>query len=276
MSVVNTSLYVAGNGGSIAEYSIDPVNGVLSLRGSIPTGAPPYTTVATGSTLYVAGHGSSDVRACSIDGAGNLANLQTVEVPGVTALHLDASGTKFLFTGGQARGATPAQVCAYAIQSDGTLASNPQCTPVASGPRELEIVGGVLFALLTVSGPGGSSSLAAWTIDPTTAALTHRGTDLDLGLVNVGGMAASTDGSTLYLPRQGSFTTVGTTDPLVASAVVFPPSGSQLCKLPPPGAGQVMVDRTGKALYFTDPIGQGGTKQMARARPSLRSSPTSV
>ncbi|GEM_PF-1911392 len=257
MTVIDKSLYAAAGGGSIAQFTIDPLHGGLTLRGTIPAGSPPYSMAATAKNVYVANRGSNNLSVYSIDAAGNLASLQTVTSNGVNSLQLDSAG-KFLFTGSRTNGATGPQVCTHLLQPDGSLPATPSCVAVNGAPQEMQFTGGVLFLLFNATvapALGVTNWVSAWTVDPATGALTHRGTDLDIGAANTVGMAVSTNGQTLFLPRQGGFLTVGTANPLSARSITFTPTFSQWCLLPPVGPGQVLVDPRGKALYITDPIG---------------------
>ena len=56
MTVVNKTLYVAGSGSvvggaSVAQFTIDPMSGALTLRGTVPSGNPPHYMAATKTTL---------------------------------------------------------------------------------------------------------------------------------------------------------------------------------------------------------------------------------
>lgn len=262
MTVVKETLYVAGSGsgggGSVAQFTIDSMSGALTLRGTVPAGNPPHYMASTITTVYVANAGSNNISVYSIDAAGNLTNMQTATGNGVNSLQVDGTPGKFLFTGHRASGPTVPQVCTHTIQANGSLGATPNCLAVSGAPQAMQVSGGVLYLLfnaIVAPSLGNSNWVSAWTINPTTGALTHSGTDLDIGAANTGGMAVSTDGKTLFIPRQGGFTTVGTTSPLTSAMITFPVTGSQVCLLPPPGAGQVLADPSGKAIYITDPLG---------------------
>jgi len=257
MTVVDKSLYVAGDA-SVAQFTIDPMSGALTLRGTVPTGIPPQYMAATKTTVYVASYGSNNISVYSIDAAGKLTNMQTAAANGVNSLQVEGIPGKFLFTGHRASGPTVPQVCAHTIQANGSLGATPNCVAVGGAPQAMQVSGGVLYLLFNAIVPpvvGNTNWISAWTINPTTGALTHRGTDIDIGAANTGGMAVSTDGQTLFIPRQGGFTTVGTANPLTYATITFPPTYSQWCLLPPVGAGGVLADPTGKAIYITDPVG---------------------
>ena len=262
MTVVDRSLYVAGGGagggGSVAQFTIEPASGALTLRGTIPAGSPPHAMAATKTTVYVANRGANNISVYTIDTAGNLVNLQTATVDGVNSLQVDGTPEKFLFTGNRAGRTTGPQVCTHAIQANGSLGATPTCVAVAGAPVTMQVSGGVLYLLfnaVVAPSPGNSNWISAWTVDPATGALTHRGADLDIGAANTGGMVVSANGKTLFIPRQGGFTAVGTANPLTSAMITFAPSGSQWCLLPPPGPGEALADPTGKAIYITDPLG---------------------
>ena len=258
MTVVGKSLYVAGGSGSVAQYTIDPNSGALTLRGTVPAGSPPHYMAATQTTAYVANRGSSNISVYTIDAAGNLSNMQTAAVNGVNSLQVDGSPGKFLFTGNRAIGSTGPQVCTHTIQANGSLGAAPNCVAVGGAPDKMQVSGGVLYLLFNSIVPPSISNtnwVSAWNINPVTGALTHRGADLDIGSANTGGMAVSTDGQTLYIPRQGGLMTIGTANPLSSALVTFPQTGSQWCLLPPPGPGEVLAHPSGKAIYITDPFG---------------------
>jgi hypothetical protein len=262
MTVVDRSLYVVGGGngagGSIGQFTIDPMSGALTLRGTVPAGQPPHNIAATKTTVFVANRGSGSVGVYAIDAAGNLLNVQTVAVAGVDSLQVDATPAKFLFTGSRASGTTGPQVCTHTIQANGSLAPAPNCVAIGGSQMVMQVSAGVLYLLFNATVPpviGNTNWISAWTIDAATGGLTHRGVDLDIGAANTGGMAVSVDGQRLFVPRQGGFTTVGTANPLSYAMVTFPPTGSQWCLLPPPGGSGVLADPSGKAIYMTDAIG---------------------
>lgn len=258
MTIVGGSLYVAGGSGAIAQYSIEPSNGALALRGTIAAGGPPHSMAAAGSTVYVANRGSGNINVYSIGAAGNLGNVQTVAVNGVNSLQLDGTSAKFLFTGNRAAGGTGPQVCTHTIQANGSLGATPACVAVSGAPLRMQVSGGVLYLLFNATVPPSTSNtnwLSAWSINPATGALTHRGADLDIGAAGTGGMAVSSDGQTLLLPRQGGFMTVGTADPLTPAMITFPQTGNHWCQLPPPGPGEVLAHPNGKGIFITDPLG---------------------
>ena len=263
MTAVNKTLYVAGSGNaaagaSVAQFTISSMTGGLTLRGTVPTGNPPHYMAATTTTVYVGSFGSNNISVYSINAAGDLTNIQTAAANGVNSLQVDGTPGTFLFTGHRASAPTGPQVCTHAIQAGGSLGATPNCFALAGAPQAMQVSGGVLYLLFNAIVPpslGNTNWISAWTINPTTGALTHRGTDLDIGAANAGGMAVSTDGKTLFVPRQGGFTTVGTANPLTYAMVTFPATGSQWCILPPPGAGGVVADPRGNAIYVTDPVG---------------------
>lgn len=257
MTAVNGTLYVAG-AASVGQFTINFMTGGLTLRGTVPAGTPPHYMSATNTTVYVGSFGSNDLRAYSIDASGNLTNIQTVAANGMNSLQLDGVPGKFLFTGHRASGLTLPGVCTHTIDAKGLLGAAPNCVPVGGAPQAMQVSGGVLYLLFNAIIPpmlGNTNWVSAWTINPTTGVLTRRGADLDIGAATTGGMAVSVDGQTLFIPRQGGFTTVSTANPLTSAMVTFPATGSQWCLLPPPGAGQVLTDPKGKAIYITDPIG---------------------
>lgn len=257
MKVVGKSLYVAAGSGVVAQFTIDPMSGALTPSGTIPAGSPPYSMAATAKNVYVGNFGSNNVSVYSIGATGNLASVQTVNVAGIRSVQVDAA-SKFLFTGNRASGGTGPQVCTHVIQPNGSLSGAPSCVSVNGAPQAMQFSGGVLYLLFNAavpSAPGVTNWVSAWTVNATTGALTHSGTDLDIGAANTGGMGVSANGQTLYIPRQGGFTTVSTTIPLSSSTPAFPPTMSQWCILPPAGPGEVLVDPNALAFYVTDPIG---------------------
>lgn len=264
MTVLNQTLYVAGSGsaaggGSIAKFTIDPMSGALTLGGTVPNpGIPPHYLGATSTALYVANFGSNNISVYSVDASGNLNNVQTATATGVNSLQVDGSSGRFLFTGHRASSPTAPQVCTHAIQTNGLLAATPTCVAVGGAPQAMQVSGGVLYMLFNATVPpalGNTNWVSAWTINPATGALTPRGVGLDIGAANAGGMAVSTDGTTLFIPRQGGFTNVSTANPLSSGMVTFASTGSQWCMLPPVGAGGVLADPSGRAIYITDPLG---------------------
>ncbi len=266
MTVVNKTLYVAADGNaagppSVAAFTIAPMTGALTLNGTVPAGQPPHYIAATNTTVYVGNFGSNDINVFSIGAAGNLTSIQTLAANGVSSLQVDGIAGKFVFSGHRASGPTGPQLCTHTIQASGSLGAMPNCVAVGGAPQAMQVAGGVLFILFNAIVPPAISNtnwVSAWTINSATGALTHRGMDLDIGAANTGGMAVSTNGQTLYIPRQGGFTTVSTADPLSSSMVTFPATGSQWCLLPPAGAGGVVAAPTGQAIYVTDPIGVVG------------------
>jgi lactonase family protein with 7-bladed beta-propeller len=258
MKAVGKFLYVASGSGVVAQFAIDPMSGALTSIGTIPAGSPPYSMAATSKNVYVGNYGSGNVSVYSINASGGLASVQTVNVAGIRSVQVDTAG-KFLFTGNRASGGVGPQVCTHVIQLNGSL-SAPSCVSVNGAPQAMQFSGGVLFLLFNAAVPptpgvGVTNWVSAWSVNPTTGALTHSGTDLDIGAANTGGMGVSVNGQTLFIPRQGGFTTVGTAIPLGYSMYTFAPTMSQWCLLPPAGPGEVLVDPTGQALYITDPIG---------------------
>jgi 6-phosphogluconolactonase (cycloisomerase 2 family) len=262
MAAIGNSLYVAAGGTSaqpaaIERFTIDRQTGALTAAGSAAAGGPPFKMAATTQTLYVSGFGSNDLRVYSVAASGALTGAQTVPVNGITNVEINDTGS-LVFTGSRPSGGTGPQVCKFAAQANGTLGATPACVAVAGSPQDLEFADGVLYVLFNATVPpslGNTNWVSAWTVDPTSGALTQRGTDLDIGAANVGGMALSVDRRTLYLPRQGGFTTVSTANPMSSAMVSFNTTGSQSCQLPPAGAGNVLVDPRGGAIYVTDPIG---------------------
>lgn len=267
MTVVNKSLYVAGGGNvaggagaSLAQFTIDSISGALSLRGTVPSGIPPHHMAATRTSVYVASAGSNNINVFAIDALGNLSNVQTVAANGVNSLASDGSSGKFLFTGHRASGPAGPLVCTHTIQANGTLGATPNCFAVGGAPHAMKVSRGVIYLMFRTGvppSPGNSTNLiSALTINPTTGALTPRGTDLDIGTANTDDMAVSIDGQTLYIPRQGGFSSVGTANPLThATNTVTPTRFSQQCIQPPPSPGKVLAEATGKALFITDPVG---------------------
>ena len=263
MSVVDKTLYAAVGGNvpgtaSIAQFSIDANSGALALRGTIAAGNPPHYMAATRTAVYAASFGSDDIRAYAIDAAGNLGALQTLPGLGVNSVHIDAAAPKVLYTGTRAQGATGSKICAYSITANSTLGTTPQCVAVAGAPGNMQAAGGVLFVHFNATVPpqiGNSNWISAWSIDPATGALTHRGADVDIGAAYVGGMAVSANGQTLFVPRIGGFTTVNTANPISSGMVTFPQNGSPACVLPPTGPSAVLADPSGKAIYLADAVG---------------------
>ena len=255
MTVVDKSLYLAGGSSVIAQYDIDSSTGALTLRGTVPTGSPPYSMARLGQSLYVGAFGSNDVRIYSIATNGALASQQTVPAAGINSLHTDSTAGKFLFTGHRSAGAGSPQLCSHTVLANGSLNMTPACVAVPGAPTSMQSASGVLFVLFNATvppNPGNSNFVSAWSIDQATGVLSKRGNDLDIGAANVGQLAISTNGQTLFLPRQGNFTLVGTANPLTASAASFPNTMSQFCLVPPAAGYQVAVNPNGKAMYLTD------------------------
>lgn len=257
MVVVNKSLYVAGGSSVLAQFTIDNMNGNLTLGATIPTGAPPQYMAATSNAIYVGGFGSNDIRAYSVASNGALTNVQTTPANGINSLHVESASGKFVFSGHRAVGATSPQLCTHTIQSNGSLGT-PNCVAIAGAPSSIQSFGGVLFVLFNAivpPAPGNTNWISAWNIDPATGALTKRGTDLDIGAANTGRIAISADGKRLFVPRQGGFNIVGTANPLTMSAAGFPTQQSQSCILPPVAGSDVVVNPNGNAMYLTDSVG---------------------
>jgi hypothetical protein len=257
MQVVGRSLYVAAGSGQVAQFTINGNTGALTLRGTIPAGSPPYSMVATTKAVYVASRFSNDINVYSIDASENLANLQTVTVAAVNVAQLDTGGTR-LFTGSRVNGPAGPQLCSHAIQTNGSLGANPNCVAIAGAPESMVFSAGVLFVHFNATvapSLGNSNWISAWTVDPATGALARRGVDLDIGAANTGTMGLSTNGQTLFIPRQGGFSMVGTGTVLSHSIFQFPQGPAGACVLPPAGVGTVLVDPNGKAVYLADPVG---------------------
>ena len=119
---------------------------------------------------------------------------------------------------------------------------------------------------------GNTNWISAWTVDPATGALAHLGVDIDIGAANTGHMTLSADKQTIYLPRQGNFSLIGTGATLTHSLFQFPQAPAGACVLPPAGAGTVLADPNGKAIYLADPVGAatGNIPGAKRARLSSR------
>lgn len=129
---------------------------------------------------------------------------------------------------------------------------------MAAAPHALRASGNLLFTLVygNATAPTAPTNwVTAWAVDPATGALTRRGAELDIGAATTSDMALSTDGATLFVPRQGGFSTVSTNDPLSYGMVTFPPSQSQWCQLPPVTPGDIVADPRGNAFYMLDPQG---------------------
>lgn len=257
MGIVGTSLLLTGGSpnGVVEQYSIDATAGTLTLRGTAPAGNQPMGLATTATHAYVANRISENIIVYRVDAATGLVAQQTLGVPGAVKLAIDGSG-KFLFSGNRASASpvTGPRICAHPIQPDGSLGTTPVCTAVAEAPTVMRFANGTLFSLIYAL-PGPTHRVTAWTVDANTGALTRRGDELDIGAANTADMAVSTNGSTLFIPRQGGFSTVTTSDPLRLGSITFQPMASQWCILPPPGPGQIIADPRGTALYVTDPIG---------------------
>lgn len=259
MAVVNGSLYVAGGSSVVAQFVINASTGALTYRGVVPTGGPPQYLAATGTAIYVGSFSSNDLRAYSVAASGGaLTNVQTLPAVGINSLHADANSGKFLFSGHRSVGAASPQICVHTIQGNSALGAAPNCVAVPGAPYAMQSFGGVLYAMFNATvapALGNTNWISAWNIDPLTGALTKRGVDLDIGAANRGRMAISTDGSRLFVPRQGGFDIVGTAIPLSISGATFAPTQSPWCQLPPAGGFDVVVNPNSRAFYFTDAIG---------------------
>lgn len=259
MVVVNDSLYVAGGSSVVAQFAINTSTGTLTLGGAVPTGGPPQYMAATSKAIYVGSFSSNDIRAYSLATSGGaLTNVQTLPANGVNSLHADANSGKFVFSGHRSVGAASPQICTHTIQGNTSLGATPNCVASAGAPYSMQSFGGVLYTLFNAIVPpasGNTNWISAWNIDPNTGALTKRGVDLDIGAANRGRMAISTDGTRLFVPRQGGFDIVSTGVPLSVSAATFVPTQSPWCQLPPAGGFDIAVNPNGKAFYFTDAIG---------------------
>jgi hypothetical protein len=258
-------LYVA-TGSGVVQFAINGVTGTLTSQGTISAGSPPYAMAATPTTLYVGNWGSGDVSVFSIDATtGSLTSAQTATVAAVNTIQIDPAG-KFLFTGSRVSGTVQPQVCAYAIQPNGTLGAGPSCVTVNGVPQSMVVSGGVLFVVMNTlppPGTGNTNVVTAFTVGPT-GALAPRGQPLDVGAANTGSMGLSIDGKFLFLPRQGQFNTITSADPMVSSGTT-PVTGSPACVWAPAAGGTALADPRGGALYVSDPIGLAvGSPQGAR------------
>lgn len=257
LQVIGHTLYVVGSNNQLAQYSINNNTGVLTLRGTIAVGGPPHSMVASPRTVYVANRFDNNINVYSIDASENLVNLQTAAVPAVNVAQIDIGGSR-LFTGSRANGATGPQVCSHAIQANGSLGANPSCLAIAGAPESMIFTAGVLIVHFNAIVPpalGNTNWISAWTVDPVTGALAHRGVDIDIGAANTGYMTLSADEQTIYLPRQGNFSLIGTGATLTHSLFQFPQGPAGACVLPPAGGGTVLADPNGKAIYLADPVG---------------------
>ncbi len=266
LHVAGNTLYAVTGSGAVAQYTIDPITGDLSLRGTISAGSPPYEIAASASHLYVANRGSGNVSVFSIDAMGNLASLQTTTADAVNAIQIDTA-RRLLFTGSRANGTAGPKVCAHTLQTDGSLPAGPgNCVAVSGAPESMPYTGGVLYLLHNGPAPtglGNTNWVSAWTVGAT-GNLAQRGLALDVGAANASGLTASADGRFLFLPRQGSFQTITAADPL-QPANTTPVTNSPACVWPPAAAGGALIDRRANVLYVRDPVGLAlGSPQGAR------------
>lgn len=259
--VLRARLYGTASNGTLQQFVIEASNGDLTATANVPIGAPPHAMVSSDSTLYVLSRGSADVRAVRAELDGRLTSLQTT--PMDTPSAIDATGTH-LYVGSAGSASVPPRICAHVVGTDGSFAVSPAgCVNVAGAVQAMVHGAGVLFVLSRGAGPAGPTSptnwLTAFTISTTGSVLTQRGQPLDLGAANAGNIAISVDGRFLFVPRQGSFMTLSTADPLQLVASANPITNSQACRWPPSGAGFVLTDPRGRMVYLTDPIGFAGT-----------------
>jgi 6-phosphogluconolactonase (cycloisomerase 2 family) len=205
-------LYVTAQANTtISAYTVTQSTGALTTVGSaLATGSLPsaMAVTPTGSALFVANSGSSNISTYTINSDGSLTAVSGTTATGTTPAGLAVdSGGKFLFVANQGS----SSISVFSINGT-TLAAAPG-SPFTTIPVGLSYPNGTLPAAVAVSASGKflyvanqlANFVSAFSINSTSGALTPLGVPFyDDGQVSPSGVAVTPNGAFLYVANAGA------------------------------------------------------------------------
>jgi 6-phosphogluconolactonase len=205
-------LYVTAQANTtISAYTVTQSSGALTTIGNaLGTGSVPSAIAVTpsGSALFVANTGSSNISSYSINSDGTLTAASATTAAGTTptGLAID-SGGKFLFVANQGS----SDVSVYSI--NGTGLTQVPGSPFTTIPSGLSYPNGTLPAAVAVSASGKflyvanqlANFVSAFSINSTSGALSPLGVPFyDDGQTSPSGLAVTPNGGFLYVANAGA------------------------------------------------------------------------
>jgi 6-phosphogluconolactonase len=205
-------LYVTAQANtSISAYTVTQSSGALtSIGNALGTGSVPSAIAVTpsGTTLFVANSGSSNISGYTINSDGTLTAASATTPTGTTptALAID-SGGKFLFVANQGS----SDVSVFSI--NGTGLTQAPGSPFTTIPSGLSYPNGTLPAAVAVSASGKflyvanqlANFVSAFSINSPSGALSPLGVPFyDDGQTSPSGLAVTPNGGFLYVANAGA------------------------------------------------------------------------
>ena len=220
--VHNGFLYVAAS--VLVQYTIDPVTGDLTFRGTAQAGTDPSAVAAVRDLVLVANRTSNNVTVFTVNPAnGALAASQTMPADaGPSAIKVDASGKAIFVTN-----ATANNLCTYLVPASGPVGGCTVKTSTGPGPRAMATSLDNARPSPAVTTPdvlhvanNTDGTLSAFNIDPATMTLAPRDIDPQtFGVQNLQfgasptALTTSADGQFVYVAHTGGIATVTSAAP---------------------------------------------------------------